>query len=157
MSKIINKVLLLVLVLCLFTAVTSCDDDKTPAEVAISITASKTTVQKGDTIDFTVEVTGTENKAYSWNISDMSLISIDINLKGTIVKNVSSKTDITITVTSNADSTKSDSVVITVEPFGSSDIKLPKISLTADKTKVQKGDVVTFDVAVDTRLASGFK
>ena len=149
MSKIINKVLLLVLVLCLFTAVTSCDDDKTPAEVAISITASKTTVQKGDTIDFTVEVTGTENKAYSWNISDMSLISIDINLKGTIVKNVSSKTDITITVTSNADSTKSDSVVITVEPFGSSDIKLPKISLTADKTKVQKGDVVTFDVAVE--------
>ena len=148
MKSIFKKILMLLLVLCVFTAV-SCSDEKTPEEVNITITASKTTVQKGDTIDFAVEVTGTENKGYSWNISDMSLITIDISLKGTVLKNVSSKTDVIITVTSAADSTKSDTIVITVEPFGSTDVKLPKMSITASKTKVVKGDVVEFDVVVE--------
>ena len=149
MKKIIKRILMLVLVLCTFTAVGCTEKAENPTEVTIDITASKTTVQKGDTVKFEVVVTGTENKGYSWNISDMSLISIDISLTGTIVKNVSTATELTITVISNADSTKTDSVVLTVEPFGASQIKIPIISITPDKTKVVKGDVVNFTVEVE--------
>ena len=148
MKMIIKRILMLALILCVFTTV-GCTDEKEPASVNIEITANKTTVQKGDTIDFNVVVTGTENKAYTWNISDMSLITIDISLKGTVLKNVSTKTEVVITVTSVADNSKKDSVVITVEPFGSSSIQTPKMSITGDKTNVVKDDVVTFNVTVE--------
>ena len=158
MKKIMKRFLMLVMTLCIFVAV-GCtkDEESTPApEVAISITASKTTVQKGDVIDFTVEVTGTENKAITWNVSDMSLISVDINQKGTVLKNVQSNTDVTITVTSQADTTKSDSVVITVEPFGSSIPAVPTMTITADKTNVVKDDVITFAVEVENATDTAY-
>ena len=84
---------MLAMLLCIFLAV-GCtkDDESTPAEVAIDITADKTTVQKGDVINFAVVVTGTENQSYTWSISDMSLITVDINLKGTVLKNVTTPT-----------------------------------------------------------------
>ena len=63
MKSIFKKIFMLLLVLCVFTAV-SCSDEKTPEEVNITITASKTTVQKGDTIDFAVEVTGKSMKIF---------------------------------------------------------------------------------------------
>ena len=47
MKSIFKKILMLLLVLCVFTAV-SCSNEKTPEEVNITITASKTTVQKGE-------------------------------------------------------------------------------------------------------------
>ena len=149
MKNLIKRILMLALLLCVFTTV-SCTEDNAPEEIKISISADKTSVQKGDSIQFVVEVTGTDNKAYTWNISDMSLLTVDISLKGTVLKNVATKTDVIVTVTSAADSTKSDSVVISVEPFGSSNIKLPKMSITSNKqTVTTAGDVVTFDVTVE--------
>lgn len=157
MKKNMKRIFTILMVLCIFTAI-GCtkDKDSTPAEVAISISASKTTVQKGDTIDFTVEVTGTENKGYTWNISDMSLITVDVSQKGTVLKNVEVDTDVTITVTSMADNTKSDSVVITVEPFGSSIPTLPTMTITADKTTVVKDDVITFSVEVTNTTETAY-
>ena len=140
---------IMLLLLAFFVVVTiGCNKGNDPEEVAIKISASQETAKKGDVIEFSVEVTGTENKGYSWNISDPTLISIDINLKGTILKNVTDATELTITVTSNADETKSDSVVITVNPLGSSSVVVPSITITPDKTTVVKDDIVNFTVEV---------
>ena len=143
MNNILKKIFMILLVV--FTGLTvACKQE----EVAIKITASKTSVQKGDEIQFSVEVSGTENKGYTWNITNMDLLTVDISLKGTVLKNVKENTEVTVTVTSTADTSKSDTVVITVEPLGSSQVVLPTISITPDKTSVVKDDVVNFTVNV---------
>ena len=144
MKGLFKKIIMIVLALLAVVTV-ACKQE----EIAIKITASETTVQKGDVIDFTVEVTGTENKGYSWNISDMSIISVDVSLKGTVLKNVKEKTEVTITVISNADSSKTDTVVITVEPYGNGSVVVPTMKLSADKTTVVKDDIITFTVEVE--------
>ena len=143
MNNILKKIFMILLVV--FTGLTvACKQE----EVAIKITASKTSVQKGDEIQFSVEVSGTENKGYTWNITNMDLLTVDISLKGTVLKNVKENTEVSVTVTSTADTTKSDTVVITVEPLGSGQVVVPTISITPDKTSVVKDDIVNFEVNV---------
>ena len=151
MKGLFKKIIMIVLALLAVVTV-ACKQE----EIAIKITASETTVQKGDVIDFTVEVTGTENKGYSWNISDMSIISVDVSLKGTVLKNVKEKTEVTITVISNADSSKTDTVVITVEPYGNGSVVVPTMKLSADKTTVVKDDIITFTVEVENSLDKAY-
>ena len=76
MKKLIKKILMLVLVLCTFAAVGCTEQTADPTEVTIDITASKTTVQKGDTVKFEVVVSGTENKGYSWNDDLIAFLKI---------------------------------------------------------------------------------
>ena len=100
-------VAIFLLITCMF-GVVSCSD----GDVSISITASANTISVGQTINFSVNVSGSENEDFTWNISHPELLSIDISYNATLKTEVAQDTEITVTVTASADTTKSDSVVI---------------------------------------------
>ena len=108
-KTILSKVFyVLLMFLCLLTIV-GC----TSEEVNISIVSNKNTISEGETVKLTVNVTGSADSTFTWNISHPDLLSIDINHNVILKSTVSEDVVITITVTSNADNTKSSSVEIT--------------------------------------------
>lgn len=103
---VLSKVFYLLLMFMCLCTIVGC----TSEEVNISIESSKNTISEGETISFIVDVTGSEDKTFTWNISHPDLLSIDINHNAILKTSVSEDTTITITVTSNADNSKTSSV-----------------------------------------------
>lgn len=108
LAKVVNVFLLIV---CFF-AVIGCDKDEEVVEVGIDINSSATTIAEGEMISLSVSVTGTENQSFTWSISHPEILSIDVNYNALLKTTVTADTVITVTVTSNSDPTKSDSVEI---------------------------------------------
>lgn len=116
LRRVLSKIVyVLLFVLCFITFV-SCDNEE--KNVEISITPSATTIKEGEVVSLDVQISGTEDKSVTWNISHPELLSIDISFNAILKTSVTEETVITITVTSNADNTKSASCELTAMVSG---------------------------------------
>ena len=105
-------------------------------EISISVSGPKA-VRYGNTIELTVNVTGTENKTVIWKKSS-DLISISNNIVS-VTRQVEEDTEVTITVQPVADLSKEYSFVITVLA------PEPDPVLTQDMLDVLKTDKIEFN------------
>lgn len=105
-------------------------------EISISVSGPKA-VRYGNTIELTVNVTGTENKTVIWKKSS-DLISISNNIVS-VTRQVEEDTEVTITVQPVADLSKEYSFVITVLA------PEPDPVLTQDMLDVLKTDRIEFN------------
>lgn len=113
LRKVLSKIVyVLLFVLCFITFI-SCNNDKNTVE--ITITPSATTIKEGEVVNLDVQIIGTDDKSVTWNISHPEILSVDINFNAMLKTTVTEDTVITITVTSNADSSKSATTEITAK------------------------------------------
>ena len=82
-----------------------------PVSVSVEITSEATEVEVGSTLQLAATVLGTENTAVTWSTRDEAVATVS---ETGLVTGVKAGTT-TITATSQADSTKSDSIEITVK------------------------------------------
>ena len=78
--KLFKKFAAFVLVALIALTIVGCGNNSNNAEVAITFEAAKTTLTKGESTNLTVAVTGNDNNAYSFIISDPSLVKIENNV-----------------------------------------------------------------------------
>ena len=107
-----RKIINIFLIVACFLSLVGCNDNNTVDEVNIEISSAANTISEGELVKLTVSVTGGVNQNFTWNISHPDILSIDINSNAFLKSEVNADTAITITVTSDADSTKSDSVIL---------------------------------------------
>lgn len=122
-------------------------------QVTITIGDAPSTISKGTTVQLTVTVTGTENKAYTWSMDREGILEISssdvVSVKADAV--ISTDTVVTLTATATADTTKTASVAFIVTPAIEGQVG----SLTADVIKEIAGYNITFegtvtDIYIDT-------
>ena len=83
----------------------------------VEITTSRNTITFGEEITLSVKVTGFENSAYLWVVSDTSLVAINNNVLS-VLKDVTVDTDVTIKVCGN-------SIIVTGAENGSVSVYSP--------------------------------
>ena len=82
--------------------------------VAVSVSPTTASLSAGGTQQFTATVTGSSNTAVSWSLSGLG--TLPSSGLYTAPANISSQSTATITVTSQADTTKSASATVTLNP-----------------------------------------
>ncbi len=127
------------------TATSTADDTKSdsitvtvvtsPEVVSVTIDQSDTTLEIGTdtTLTVTVVTAGTIDDSVSWSSSDEAVATVDAD--GTVT--AEDLGDATITATSTEDASKSDSIVVTVEPGPG------PFELSVSEAFAEPGDVVT--------------
>jgi Protein of unknown function (DUF3443) len=135
------------------TAVSQADTSKsasatvTVSAVAISISPTSATVIVGDTKQFSAVVSGTTNQSVTWQVNgtpggDSTHGTISTTGLYTAPATVPSPAAVTVTVVSQADSTKSDSATVTVVAAGIS------VTLSPTSTTVHTGNTQQFSATV---------
>jgi hypothetical protein len=89
--------------------------------ISVLVTPGTASLAPGGTVQFTAQVTGTTNKAVTWSRSS-SIGSISSTGLYTAPSSVAIVTTVTIKATSNADSTKYDTYIVTISQGGSSSV-----------------------------------
>ncbi len=123
--------------------------EKMPIVNSVSITPTVAKAQVGTTVGFTAEVQGENNPDISvdWSLSGTSNAATTLDTDGTLtIAADESATELTITATSNGDSTKSASATVLV----SADVvEITSITLTPMAASVIKGQTEQFSVVVE--------
>lgn len=126
------------MLICVFTLAGCKKNNK--SNVTMKFTTIKDTILFGEKIDLNVQVEGTDNKSFSWSISDPEVVTISYDNKLSVLQKVSTNTTVTLTATSNADPKVSQSKQITVVA--------PKIEVTASKSSAKVSETVDLSVEV---------
>lgn len=82
--------------------------------VTMTISASQETIKTGETVSLTVTVNGTEDKAYTWTVSEPTIVSVSSDDKLTVIGEVKIDKMVTVTATLTADSNVTASKTIKV-------------------------------------------
>ena len=114
---------------------------------SIEITTQRNTITYGEQISLNVVVSGLENKAYGWVVSDTSLVKVDNNVLS-VLKEVSVDTVVTIKAVSVENSSVYAEKTITVKAPSS----LGSITVSASQDTIAEGEEVLLS-AVVTGLA----
>ena len=109
----------------------------------VEITTSRNTITFGEEITLSVKVTGFENSAYAWVVSDTSLVAINNNVLS-VLKDVTADTDVTIKAVSVEDQSVYDEKVIIVKAPSS----LGSITITASQDTISEGETVMLSALV---------
>ena len=109
----------------------------------IEITTQRNTITFGEQITLNVVITGLENKAYGWVVSDPSLVKVDNNVLS-VLKEVSADTVVTVKAVSVADATVYAEKTITVKAPSS----LGSITISASKDTIAEGEEVLLSAVV---------
>ncbi len=145
-AKLFSSILATALAGILCFSVAACDDDPEPSQdvpgqsqegpgnpsqgetnppapaVSISIGAGvPMEIKKGEQVTLTVTVTNTDNKKYTWSVTDSTgaasdILAVSAENVVTVEKDVQLDTAVTVTATSEADPTKKASHTFTVKP-----------------------------------------
>ena len=119
--------------------------------VGISLTPSSSTLNAGQTQQFTATVTNTTNTGVNWTISPAGTGAIDGTGLYTAPTTVTSQQTVTITATSQADTTQSASALVTLSPNGCAANGYGyERTIVIDHTKVPNSDQVNFPVLFNT-------
>ena len=117
---------------------------KAPTEnPTIEITTQRNTITYGEQITLNVVVTGLENRAYGWVVSDTSLVKIDNNVLS-VLKEVSVDTLVTIKAVAVADSSVYAEKTITVKAPSS----LGSITVSSTSDTIAEGEEVLLSAVV---------
>ena len=125
-----------------------------PEVSAVTVTigsVASTNVKKGDTVQLTATVTGTENTAVTWSVSDTNLASVSASGLFTVLADTQYDRSVQVTATSVADGKAKDSVTFRIlAPTQDGQVGL----LTGDLIAAIGGENITFtgvltDVYVD--------
>ena len=138
--KLFKKFASLVLVALIAFAIAGCNDKKT--EVSITFEAAKTTLTKGETTNLTVTVTGNDNTAYNFIISDPSLIKIENNVL-TVIGDVEEDKAVTVVAYAQADASKTATKIFTIKNYVE-----PKVEITTQRNTITYGETITLSVNV---------
>ena len=109
----------------------------------VQITTNRYTITYGEQITLSVKVTGFENSAYAWVVSDTSLVKIENNVLS-VVKEVTVDTDVTIKAVSVEDQSVYDEKVIIVKAPSS----LGSITISASQDTISEGETVMLSALV---------
>ena len=112
--------------------------------VEVELTASATTVGFGETVTLTAAVTGSSNTAVTWTTSHPEVVAVSAEGVLSVLKSVVADTVVTVTATSVADNTKSDSITVTVKE----NFVPVELELTASADSVAFGDTITLTATV---------
>ena len=122
-----------------------------PAVTVTIGSVASTNVKKGDTVQLTATVTGTENTAVTWSVSDTNLASVSESGLFTVLADTQYDRSVQVTATSVADGKAKDSVTFRIlAPTQDGQVGL----LTGDLIAAIGGENITFtgvltDVYVD--------
>ncbi len=120
------------------------------SQVSIVMTADKTIISKNESATMVVAVAGGNDKTYSVQVSHPELVEV----KGSVVSVISNPTvdtEVTVTVTANADTTASAIKVFTVKGFKPSPI------LLVAKNSITEGEEVRLNVEVDGNIDLNYR
>jgi hypothetical protein len=104
--------------------------------VSVTVTAPKNTVAVGQTLTFTATVAGTTNMAVTWSVSGGGTISpIGVYTAPATVPNPNK---VTVTATSQADTTKSGSFTVTVVPSSAVQVSVQPTTASVSDFRTQQ-------------------
>ena len=140
--KLFKKFAAFVLVALIALTIVGCNNNSNNTEVAITFEAAKTTLTKGESTNLTVSVTGNENTAYSFIISDPSLVKIENNVL-TVIGDVEEDKTVTVVAYAQADASKTATKIFTIKNYVE-----PKIEITTQRNTITYGETITLSVNV---------
>lgn len=119
--------------------------------VAIALTPTSSTLDGGQSQQFTATVINTSNSGVTWTIDPAGVGSISVSGLYTAPSTVTAQQTVTITATSQADTTKSATAMITLSPAAcASNGYGYERTIVVDHTKVPNTDQANFPVLFNT-------
>ena len=116
-KSVLRSGLTLFMAVCLALGAAGCSKKKKqkelPPAVQISVTADKDRIRQGETVQLHVAVENTDDKTYTWTVSDNAL-AVNENDQAYMTKSILRDRYVTVTATSHADKTAQASVRIRV-------------------------------------------
>lgn len=113
--------------------------------VELTLTASAQTVKYGDTVTLTATVTGSDNTAVTWSVSDPELVAVSEAGVLSVIRDTMVDRYVTVTATSVADTDKTKSVsILVVAPVIEGQVG----ELTSDMLKKLGSDAIRVDGVV---------
>ena len=142
--KLLQKLFSFVLVVVIAVTLVGCKNNgnNEPENVSITFEAPKTTLTYGESITLNVNVTGSENTAYNFIISDPTLVKIESNVL-TVIGDVEEDKPVTVIAYAAADASKTVTKIFTIKHYVE-----PKIEITTQRQTITFGETITLNVNV---------